>query len=131
MPPALLADLLLVAHLLFILGVIVPVPLIVIGGFRGWHWVRRASFRFTHLGMIGVVVAESVLGVMCPLTVWENALRAEAEDASYGNSFIAYWVSRLIYLDLPSWAFTVTYCAFGGVIVGLFWLIPVNFLKKA
>ncbi len=36
----LLADLVLLTHFLFVVVVIAGLPLIIIGGIRGWHWVR-------------------------------------------------------------------------------------------
>jgi hypothetical protein len=125
MNPAFLADGVLVLHLLLILTIVLTVPLIIIGGWRGWGWVRRPWVRFGHLGLIGFVADESLLGIMCPLTVWENSLRRAAGDVDYGESFIAYWVSRLIYFDLPSWVFTILYCAFALLVALLFRRVPI------
>ena len=49
--------------------------IIQLGGALGWGWVRLRWFRITHLCAIGVVVIQSWLGVMCPLTTLEMALR--------------------------------------------------------
>ena len=40
-----------------------------------WAWVRNFWFRTIHLAMIAVVVAESLCGIVCPLTDWEDRLR--------------------------------------------------------
>ena len=32
------------------------------------------------------------IGMICPLTTWEMALRAKAGDATYSGSFIAHWL---------------------------------------
>jgi hypothetical protein len=124
------ADALLLLHLAFILAVILPVPLIVIGSVRKWRWVRHRAFRLTHLVMILFVALESLFGYMCPLTLWENSLRLEAGDNGYDASFIAYWVSRMIYLDLPSWVFTATYAGFAGLVAVLFLRVPIINEKK-
>lgn len=122
--PALMADAILVIHSLFILGVILPVPLIAIGGLRRWQWVRNPWLRAVHLGMIAFVAAESLLGFFCPLTVWENNLRQGAGESVYGDSFIAYWLHQAFFFDFPSWVFTLAYCLFGLLILALYILVP-------
>lgn len=126
MSASLFADFLLILHLAFILAVILPVPLIIIGCVRKWRWVRHRGLRLTHLAMILFVALESVFGIICPLTHWENELRLEAGDSSYGASFIAYWISRMIYLDFPSWVFTAAYVGFASCVAALFYYIPMN-----
>ena len=118
-----LADSVLIVHAMFVAGVVLPVPLIVIGKLRGWKWVHSLPLRLMHLGMIGFVIAESLLGVMCPLTVWENDLRMARGDTGYGDSFIAYWLKELLFWHFPSWVFTVIYAAFGSVVIALWWWV--------
>ena len=65
------ADALLVVHALFVLFVTAGLLLIATGGLRGWYWVRNAYFRWAHLLAIAVVVLQSWLGLICPLTIWE------------------------------------------------------------
>lgn len=109
---ALLADLILLIHVAFILFVVVGQLLISAGLWRHWAWVRHFGFRITHLLAIGYVMAEAWLGLHCPLTVWENQLRLQAGEATYGDSFIAYWMHRLIFYDAPGWVFTLIYTLF-------------------
>lgn len=124
MSPRLWADAILVVHFAFVLGVIVPVPLIVLGRLLDWRFVRNAWFRRVHLAMIGVVVLQAFLGRLCPLTIWEQLLREAAGDPTYEGSFIAYWVSRLLYHDVDPWVFAVLYTAFGALIVFLYVVVP-------
>ncbi|MBN8531232.1 MAG: DUF2784 domain-containing protein [Alphaproteobacteria bacterium] len=120
-----LADAILVAHTLYILGVVLPVFLIPLGALRGWAWVRNPWFRYTHLAMIGFVVAQSLLGQMCPLTIWENDLRLAAGGEGYGESFIAYYLHKVVFYRLPGWVFTVGYCAFAALVATLWiWVRP-------
>lgn len=114
-----LADLVLVVHFAFIAFVLVGFVLIVIGYMAKWGWIRSRTFRIAHIAAIGIVVLESWVGVLCPLTAWENALR---EDGGYGESFIAYWMRLIVYYDLPTWVFTVIYTVFGGAVL-LMWLL--------
>lgn len=112
------ADAILVLHGLIVLFNVVVLPLIWVGHFRRWKFVRNFSFRVTHLLLIGFVVAETVLGAICPLTTWEDALRAEAGvDPHYQSGFLAYWLHRLIFYDLAEGYFLATYGLFFALVV--------------
>jgi hypothetical protein len=124
MPRALLADLVLGFHVLFVAFVVFGLALIVIGGLRGWGWVRNRRFRQLHLAAIGFVVIETWLGRICPLTDLEAFLRDGAEAGRYESGFIAHWFSRLLYVDAPPWAFTVAYTLFGAAVVATWWRLP-------
>jgi hypothetical protein len=119
-----LADLILYIHVAFILAVVLPVPLFLVGGMLGWAWVRKRWVRLTHVLMIGFVVAESLLSIRCPLTVWEKALRLKAGQAVDDNAFIATWMHRLFFYQAPPWVFTTLYVAFGLVVVALWVVYP-------
>ena len=54
----LLADLILLLHSSFVVFVIVGLVCVLIGGVRGWRWVRNPWFRWAHLLAIGIVVAQ-------------------------------------------------------------------------
>jgi hypothetical protein len=62
------ADAVLMLHVLFVAFVIVGLVLIVVGRLMSWSWVRNWWFRVIHLVAIGIVVLQSWLGVICPLT---------------------------------------------------------------
>lgn len=111
------ADLLLLAHWLFVLFVVLGLPLVFLGAWRGWRWVRNRWFRIAHLLAIGVVAAQAWLGVLCPLTVWETAFRRRAGQTAYEGSFIVHWLERLLYIDAPAWMFTAAYTLFGLLVV--------------
>jgi hypothetical protein len=116
----LLADTILVLHFAiaaFILGGLVFVWL---GAALGWRWIRDLRFRLTHLAAITFVAAEAVLGIACPLTVWEDALRFGAGE----RSFVARWVSRLLYYDLPEWVFAAAYLVAALATAAAWWRVP-------
>jgi hypothetical protein len=121
MSRALLADALLVVHFGFVLFVVGGFALILAGGAAGWGWVRNRSFRITHLAAILFVAAESLAGVACPLTVWEDALR-RAESG--GPSFVGRWVGRLLYYDFPEWVFAVAYVLFAAAVIAAWRFVP-------
>ena len=118
---AFLADFILIVHFAFVAFVVGGLALIWIGAARGWQWVRNFWFRVAHLAAIVFVVGEAFVGVWCPLTVWEDALR----DVHGEKSFVARWVHRLIFYDFPGWVFTVAYVLFALVVIAtLVWLPP-------
>lgn len=121
---AALADLLLMLHVLVVLFIVGALFLIVLGGARGWHWVRNPWFRWAHLLAIGVVAAQAWLGQVCPLTTMEMALRAAAGERTYGGSFIAHWLGRLLYYEAPMWVFALAYTAFAALVAAAWWLVP-------
>lgn len=118
----LLADIVLVVHALFVLFVVAGQMLILIGLWRGWTWVRRRSLRQLHLLAIAVVVVQSWLGILCPLTIVENELRMRAGGNPYAGSFVRYWLHRIMFYDVEPWVFTAVYTIFGGVVI-LTWVL--------
>ena len=116
-----LADAILVLHFLFVLFVVGGFALILAGAALRWSWVRDRRFRLLHLGAILLVVCESLAGMACPLTVWEDALRrAGAQDAS----FVGRWVARLLYYDFPEWMFAAAYAVFAFAVALAWHLVP-------
>ena len=98
--------------------------LILMGGLRQWSWVRNDWFRFLHMGAILVVVLQSLVGMICPLTTLEMWLRARAGDTTYEGSFVAQWLHALLYYTAPDWVFTLVYVVFGAAIVGAWFFVP-------
>ncbi len=116
------ADAVLAVHFLFVLFVLAGFVAIVAGGLLKWQWVRHRRFRQVHLAAIALVALESVAGIACPLTVWEDALRRAAAG---GRSFIGRWLGALLYYQLPEWMFTVAYVAFAAAVaVAWAWVRP-------
>ena len=125
-----LADLVLLLHTSFVVFVIAGLVLVLLGGVRGWHWVRNPWFRVMHLLAIGIVVLQAWLGVLCPLTTLEMSLRARAGDAVYPGSFIAHWLEALLYYQAPAWVFTACYTVFGFLMVASWYAVrPRSFSK--
>lgn len=116
------ADIILLLHVLFVGFVVVGLVLIIAGGLFGWSWVRNPWFRITHLVAIGIVVVQSWIGVICPLTTWEMALRTQAGDTIYTGSFIGHWLGRMLYYQAPPWAFVVSYTLF-AMLVAVSWCL--------
>jgi len=120
MHAAWLADGILIVHVLFVLFVVGGFALILAGA-RRWRWVRNRAFRIAHLAAILLVAAEALLGVTCPLTYWEDVLRAAGREE---RSFVGRWLAWLLYYDLPEWAFALAYAAFALAVIWSWSAIP-------
>ncbi len=125
----LLADAVLCSHVALMLFVVLGLPLIVVGNLRGWRWVNSASLRFTHLAVILVVAGEAWLGLVCPLTTLEMALRARAHQETYDGSFVEHWLQALLFWQAPPWVFTTVYSLFGLAVMATWWRWPVRFTR--
>jgi hypothetical protein len=128
---ALLADSILVLHVAIVAFAVLGQLLFMAGGWRGWAWVRIVWVRLAHLALIGFVVVQSWMGEICPLTVWEQSLRLQAGQGSYGGSFIEHWLSRLIFFNAPAWWFVVIYTAFSMLVLLSWWSWPPHWKRAA
>ncbi len=82
---------------------------------------KNPWFRYAHLGAIAFVAAEALLGIACPLTVWEDLLRGGVRP----ESFVARWVHHFLYYRAPEWVFTAGLCGCGPLATLLtLWLVP-------
>jgi len=119
------ADVILFTHVLFVSFVVFGLLLIFAGRLFSWSWVRNPWFRLAHFIAIGVVVVQSWLSVICPLTTWEMALREKAGDTAYAGTFISHWLETILYYDAPKWLFTICYTVFGSLVLSTwFWVRP-------
>ena len=124
MPYRLLADLVLTVHFGIVAFVVGGLVLVVVGNLRGWRFVNGWWFRLAHVAAIAVVVAQAWLGVACPLTTLESALRENAGEAGYETSFIEHWLTAILFYEAPPWVFTASYTVFGLVVAAAWWRYP-------
>jgi polyferredoxin len=115
-----LADTILVIHALFVLFVVGGAFYVWLGAALRWGGVRHRRFRQLHLAAIVFVAAQTALGYACPLTVWEDRLRGATGEPE----FIARWLQRAIYYDLPGWVFLLAYIGFALAIALTWWRVP-------
>lgn len=125
-----LADVILIGHFLFVVFVVFGLLAIYMGNCLKWKWVRNRIFRIIHLLAIGVVVVQSWLGVICPLTTWEMALREAALSETYSGSFIQHWLQSILYYRAPEWVFITLYSGFGGLVLASWFIVPPQDGKK-
>jgi Protein of Unknown function (DUF2784) len=126
-----LADLLVVFHATYVGFVVFGLAAILLGAVFRWGWVRNIWFRAIHLIAIGIVVGESLVGVPCPLTVWEAQLRRLAGQTAYAGDFLGHWAHQLIFFRADPWVFTVIYSLFGLAVLVAFFLAPPRFSRRA
>ena len=87
MIPRLAADSVLVAHLAFIVFVLVGGLLV----------LRRPIWAALHLPAVAWGAFAELTGTLCPLTPLENSLRRAAGAAGYEGGFIEHYMLPLIY----------------------------------
>ena len=96
----LLAEAIVIIHFAWVLFALAGFILTLYGFFRR-EFFDRWLFRTIHAGgilFVGIIV---VLGGYCPLTLWENALRAKYDPSLvYAGSFIIHYVEELLYPDI-------------------------------
>jgi hypothetical protein len=119
-----LADAILVLHTGIVAFVLAGTMLIVVGAWRGWAWVHGFAWRLAHVVLMVFIAVQAWRGALCPLTVWEQALRTRAGQPVYTESFVAHWLARVLFYDAPWWAFVVAYTAFALLVVGLWVFVP-------
>ena len=125
-----LANAVLVVHVGIAAFVVLGLLLVLVGNLRHWGWVNKPGFRIAHLAAIGIVVAESWLGLVCPLTTLEMWLRSRAGETTYGGGFIEHWLQQLLYYSAPAWVFVAGYTVFAVLVLFTWWYFPPHFKRR-
>ena len=107
----------LITHAAFAAFVILGLVLILVGGYLSWSWVHNFWFRALHLLSITIIVVQSWLGVVCPLTTLEMWLRQREDMSTYEGGFIQYWLNQLLFYDASAEVFIAAYSLFGLLVV--------------
>ena len=102
------ADIILLLHFLIVIYIVSLFLLIPIGFKLNWQIVKNKKIRLSHFFLMLLITFESLIGITCPLTLIENRLR----NIDHSENFINYWLSKVIYWDLPSYYFVVIYLFF-------------------
>jgi len=135
------ADSIVVIHAAYVGFVLFGLIAVLLGIIFRWSWVRNFWFRVIHFVMIAIVVAEALAGVICPLTTWEDDLRAMAGEPPGEGTFVARLCDAVMFYrptadeDLSSLSveeylavmkernvalllkLTIAYCIVGGVVL--------------
>src|SRR5262245_1747402 len=122
-----LADLIAASHLALMAYVIFGQLLILVGIVFRWGWIRNPWFRWTHLAAVLTVAAEALLDVRCPVTDWEQDLRALAKQPTTDQSFTEQILDRVLFPLHGSqyeWVLPLCYFGFAGLVLLSFLLAP-------
>jgi hypothetical protein len=95
-------------------------------------WIRHRGFRLAHLIAVGIVGAEGLVGVLCPLTVWEYALRRAAGQTIESEiPLVPRIIRAVLFYDFPFWVFTALYVGFAFLAAATYILVPPERKKSA
>lgn len=119
-----LADTVLVLHAGVVVFVVGGLPAIWAGNRVGLGWVNNLWFRAAHLAAILFVVAESGLGITCPLTSLEGWLRFNSGSEPYAKGFIEFWLQHALFYEAPAWVFSLAYVLFALLVMLTWWHFP-------
>ena len=101
----LIANLVLIIHFCVVAFVTSGLLVMPIGYLFNFIWTRNRRLRLIHIALLGFITVEALLGITCPLTYAENLMRG----VDYQQHFVSYWLSQIIYWDLPSHVFGMLY----------------------
>lgn len=120
-----IADVILIVHFLYVIFAVGGEIFIIIGGMTKLRIVRKFSFRITHLISVVIVAVEASLGILCPLTVWENQFRIlSGQIVEEDITFIGRLFRKVMFYDFPIWIFTLVYILFALTVIITFIKIP-------
>ena len=125
------ADGILLMHFVFVAFVVLGFVFIWIGHIVKLKFAKNAKFRICHVLAMGIVLCESLVGMICPLTEWENNLRVKGgEGQIYETGFIKEWIHKIMFFDFSERMFVVIYVLFFALILLTYWIIPPDITLK-
>lgn len=130
MADKLLADLIVIAHLGWILFMLAGF-IFALCGFLRKEFFEWWLFRTLHLIGIAYVSTLAMLGEYCPLTTWENALRAKYDPGlTYPGSFMVHYFEKFIYPDVHPLIIRIPTTLVAVVTVLIFIIRPPEKIKR-
>ena len=99
--------------------------LIPFGYFKKWEWVKNKYYRLIHLVLMGIILIETILGFMCPLTILENFLRNNIEV----DNNLTQIIHQIMYWNLPNYQFIILYILSFSYLIFLWFFFKPNFKK--
>ena len=100
-----MANFVMLIHFCLAMFITLGLFIIPLGYKFGWGWTQIWKLRLLHLLLMGIVTAETIGGLLCPLTALENFLR----DVNETETFVSYWINRIMYWDLSRQKFIFLY----------------------
>ena len=109
-------------HVVVIAFAVFGLVAIPVGARIGWRFVRVFWWRAMHLGLLGIVALQAVLGRACFLTIWEGQLLRRAGEAASNEPLIHSGSAKLFTGLCPcgssrsfTWRFALSTCCCGGL----------------
>lgn len=99
------ANIILIFHFFIVIFITIQFFSIPIAYKLNWKWQKNKRLRFIHLFLIFIITVETIIGITCPLTLIENNLR----DIQSSEGFISTWIRNILYWNLPTSFFLITY----------------------
>lgn len=116
-----MANIIMTIHFAYVIFVISGFVLIPLGAWRRWRWTQFLRYRLLHTLAITYVAGEQVLGVTCPLTQWEYALRGHH---GAGRAFMPDLVHAIMFYSWPRYLFTALYIFLTLLVLSYWWFFP-------
>lgn len=128
-----LADFVVFIHVLYVGYVVLGQLVIMLAAPFKSKWARNPWFRFSHLAAIAVVAWEALNDIRCPMTIWEEKLRALAgQDMNAGQSFMGrIFHDLLFYPELPEIFFNTLHVAMFVVVVQGVLMYPPRWFRRS
>ena len=129
---AVLADVVVFVHLVYMGFVIFGQLLVMIGWPLQWRWIRNPWFRGIHLFTILIVAFEAVIDFECPLTTLDRYLRRLAgQEGVREISFTGQIMSDIMYAGGDHWEQYVntTFYIAAAIVVATLLLVPPRWHK--
>jgi len=120
----LLADLIMIAHLVWVLFVLVVFVLTIRAFWRPSFWDRWV-IRSVHAAGLLLTALVAILDEICPLTVWEFALRRRHDPSGdYPGSFVIGYLQKLLYPDVDPLVYLLPMYVIAGSSVLMYLIRP-------
>jgi hypothetical protein len=118
MSPAVLADIIVFIHFLYLIFTVGGEAAILAGAVFRWKWIRNSPFRTIHLAASAFVAFEALSGMICPLTELEWKLReAAGQYVDRNMSFVAKLIHKIMFYDFPTVFFIFLYVFFATAVI--------------
>ncbi|MFT5051990.1 MAG: hypothetical protein ACI8QZ_003421 [Chlamydiales bacterium] len=125
---ALLADTLVVLHLVVVIFMIGGVLGVLIGWPLGWRWIRNPWWRCLHLAIMGYIAFNALRGELCFLTIWEADLRRSAGQVNAEDvSFIGRVFRDMLYVEVPQKTLDIAYLVVAVLVLASVLLVRPHF----
>jgi hypothetical protein len=127
----LLADVIVAAHLAYVGFVVLGQVAIAVGLVLKWSWIRNPVFRLSHLLAILIVAGEALLGIECPLTVWQDRLRELGGLAVDQHAFVERLLDNVLFVPVAPEVLRWVYVGFAALVLATLVLAPPRWAKAA